>query len=140
VLKRGFAVLAFLLALSPAPRPVLAQEREGFVVIVNASNETTEMSEDLVARIFLRKVRTWRSGKPAVPVDSSLVSPVRLSFSRKVLGMSSGEIRDYWMKQTLSGGELAPSVRSTEQEILEFVRAESGRSLTSPRAPGCPWK
>jgi hypothetical protein len=49
-----------------------------------------------------------------------------LSFSRKVLGMSSGEIRDFWLKQTLSGGELAPTVRSTEQEILEFVKAEPG--------------
>ena len=61
-----------------------------------------------------------------VPVDHSLVSPLRGAFSRRALRLSVGEVRDYWMKQTLSGGELAPSIRNSEREILELVRTEQG--------------
>jgi ABC-type phosphate transport system substrate-binding protein len=84
------------------------------------------MSQDLVARMFLRKVRRWRSGKTTSPVDQSLASPVRVSFSKTVLGMSVGEIRDYWMNQTLSGAEPPPSVRSSDREVLEAVKSEPG--------------
>jgi ABC-type phosphate transport system substrate-binding protein len=117
-------VCLLLLALSPASRLVRAQEAEGFVVIVNASNGVKELSQDALARMFLRKTRSWPSGQAAVPVDHSLVSPLRSTFSRRVLGMSLGEVRDYWMKQTLSGGELAPAIRGSERDVLDFVRSE----------------
>jgi ABC-type phosphate transport system substrate-binding protein len=125
-LKRSTVVCALWLALSPAPWPALAQDSEGFVVIVNASNETRELTQELVARMFLRKARNWRGGQAVVPVDHSLISPLRTSFSRKVLGLSVSEIRNYWMRQTLSGGELAPAVRGSEREVLEFVKGEPG--------------
>jgi ABC-type phosphate transport system substrate-binding protein len=123
---RRSAVCLLLLALSPVPRPALAQEGEGYVVIVNASNGVRELSQDLVARMFLRKTRSWAGGQAVVPVDHSLVSPLRVAFSRHTLRLTGGEVRDYWMKQTLSGGELAPAIRTSEREILEFVRAEHG--------------
>lgn len=126
-MKRGFVVCVLLLALSPAPRAALAtQVDEDYVVIVNAANEVTEIRAELVARMFLRKVRQWRGGQTAVPVDQSLATPVRMSFSRNVLGMTGGEVREYWMKRTLSGGEVPPAVRSSEREVLELVRAEPG--------------
>ncbi len=125
-MKRSTVVCALWLALAPAPRPVLAQDGEAFVVVVHASNETRELTQELLARMFLRKARNWRGGQAVVPVDHSLISPLRTSFSRRVLGLSVSEIRDYWMKQTLSGGELAPSVRGSEREVLEFVKGEPG--------------
>ena len=125
-MKRRSAVCLLLLALSPVPRLAVAQEGEGYVVIVNASNGARELSQDLVARMFLRKTRSWAGGQAVVPVDHSLVTPLRGMFSRRVLGLSLGEVRDYWMKQTLSGGELGPVIRSSEREVLEFVRAELG--------------
>jgi ABC-type phosphate transport system substrate-binding protein len=107
----------------PTPRPGLAQNSEDFVVVVNASNDTRELTQELVARMFLRKVRNWRGGATVVPVDHSLISPLRTSFTKRVLGL---DVRNYWMRQTLSGGELAPAVRGSEREVLEFVKGESG--------------
>jgi ABC-type phosphate transport system substrate-binding protein len=124
--KRPSVVCLLLLALSPLPRPAIAQEGEGYVVIVNASNGVRELSQDMVARMFLRKTRSWTGGQAVVPVDHSLVSPVRSTFSRRALGLGVGQVREYWMKQTLSGGELAPTIRSSEREIVEFVKAEQG--------------
>jgi len=123
-LKRRVAVLLLALTLAPAPRLLRAEESAHFVVVVSASNDVSEMSQDLVARIFMRKVRAWRGGRPTMPVDLSLASPLRWSFSRKVLGLSVGEVRDYWMKETLSGGEVAPPIRPSEQEVLEFLKGE----------------
>jgi ABC-type phosphate transport system substrate-binding protein len=125
LLRRGLVVVALLLALVP-PRVGRGEGSGGYVVVVNASNEITEMPQDLVARMFLRKVRKWRSGQTTSPVDQSLASPVRIVFSKDVLGMSIGEIRDYWMKQTLSGADVPPSVRSSDLEVLEIVKAEPG--------------
>src|SRR5258707_57985 len=67
-LKRRLVVLLLALALAPAPRPVIAGEGENYIVVVNASNDVSEISQDLLARIFLRKVRSWRGGRAAVPV------------------------------------------------------------------------
>ena len=125
-MRRGFVVFALLLTLVPTPRVSRAQEGEGYVVIVNTSNDIAEMSQDLVARMFLRKVRKWRNGQTTTPVDQSMTAPVRLAFSRGVLGMTGGEVRDYWMKQTLSAAELPPAVRSSEREVLDLVKAEPG--------------
>jgi ABC-type phosphate transport system substrate-binding protein len=126
VLKRRSAACLLLLALSRVPQPAVAQEGESYIVIVNASNEVRELSQELVARMFLRKTRTWAGGQAVVPVDHSIVSPLRGAFSRRVLGLNLGDVRDYWMKQTLSGGELPPAIRASEREVLEFVRAERG--------------
>lgn len=119
-------MLLFTLALSPTPRPATAGEGENYIVVVNASSDVSEVSQDLLARIFLRKARTWRAGRSASPVDLSLASPLRAAFSRKVLGLSISEVRDFWMKQTLSGGDVAPPVRSSERDILDFVKSEPG--------------
>jgi ABC-type phosphate transport system substrate-binding protein len=125
-LKRRLVVLLLALALAPAPRPVIAGEGENYIVVVNASNDVSEISQDLLARIFLRKVRSWRGGRAAAPVDHSLASPLRSAFSRKVLSLSIGEVRDFWMKQTLSGGDVPPPVRASEREVLDFVKSEAG--------------
>ena len=125
-MKPRSAVCLLLLALAHVPQPAAAQEGESYVVVVNASNGVQQLSQDLVTRMFLRKTRSWAGGRAVVPVDHSLVSPLRNAFTRRVLGLTLGEVRDYWMKQTLSGGELAPAIRNSEREILEFVRAEQG--------------
>jgi ABC-type phosphate transport system substrate-binding protein len=123
---RRTAVCLLLLALSPVPERVLAQDGEGYVVIVNASNAVRELSQDTLARLFLRKTRGWSGGQAVVPVDHSLASPLRVTFSRRVLGMSISEVRDYWMRQTLSGGEVAPTIRASDREVLELVKSEAG--------------
>ena len=106
--RRLVVLLLFALVLTPAPRPAIASEGENYIVVVHASNDISEISQDLLSRIFLRRVRTWRGGRATAPVDQSLATPLRVAFSRKVLGLSINDVRDYWMKQTLSGGDVAP--------------------------------
>ena len=124
--RRLVVLLLFALALTSTPRPVIAGESESYIVVVNASNNISEISQDLLSRIFLRKVRAWHGGRATAPVDHSLATPIRVAFSRKALGFSINDVRDYWMKQTLSGGDVAPPIRSSERDVLEFVKSEPG--------------
>ncbi len=118
------AALVLLAALSPLDRASLAQQT--YVVIVNSANPASEVKKDVVARLYLRKLRRWPDGKPAVPVDQSAMAAVRTAFARDVLGLTLGEVRDYWLKQTLSGAEVPPTTRSSDHDVIEFVAAEPG--------------
>jgi len=117
----AFVLLA---ALSSVDRSSLAQEK--YRVIVNSTNPASELKRDVVARLYLRKLRRWPDGKAAVPVDQSATSAVGAAFARDVLGLSLGELRDYWLKQTLSGAAVPPTTRSSDHDVIEFVAAEPG--------------
>jgi ABC-type phosphate transport system substrate-binding protein len=98
----------------------------GFVLIANAANPASELSSDAVARFYLKKSRKWPDGRTVVPVDQSATSPVRTTFTREVLGRSMGEMRDYWLKQTLSGADVPPLTRGADSEVIEFVAQDAG--------------
>lgn len=119
---------SILLAAPPGPSP-----QEPFQVIVNAQNPVAELASDEVQRLFLRTARTFRGGPPAQPVDQSLSSPVRIQFAREVLGQTRGEVQDYWLKRMFSGREVPPPVLGSDQDVIEFVRAnEGGIGYVSP--------
>jgi ABC-type phosphate transport system substrate-binding protein len=101
-------------------------EEQAYRLVVHSTNPVSQIKSETVARLFLKKTRLWQDGRPAQPVDQSSTSSVRRAFSKQVLHLSIGEVRDYWMKQTLSSAEIPPPVRSGDSEILEFVRAEPG--------------
>jgi ABC-type phosphate transport system substrate-binding protein len=79
-----------------------------------------------VARIFLKRKREWNEGRPILPVDQSAASPTRGLFCREVLGMSLGEVRDYWTKIVLSGRDVPPPVQGGDANVMEFVRSQPG--------------
>ena len=123
-MRSGLVVLLSLAGLgAPAGVP---GEPQGYRVVVHASNSVGELSSEDVARLFLKKVRTWPDGRMAAPVDQSVTSPVRASFGRDVLGLSVGAQKDYWLKQTLSGREVPPRALEGDAAVLEFVAAQQG--------------
>ncbi len=135
---RGLVVLLSLLGLrAPAGDP---GEPAGYRVVVHASNSVGQLSSEDVARLFLKKVRTWPDGRLAAPVDQSLTSPVRANFTREVLQLSIGAQKDYWLKQTLSGREVPPRALEGDAAVLTFVAAQQGAiayvSQETPLPPG----
>ncbi len=102
------------------------REPQGYRVVVHASNPVAQLSADEVARLFLKKVRTWPDGRMAAPVDQSVTSAVRASFSRSVLQLSVGAQKDYWLRQTLSGREVPPRALEGDTAVLDFVAAQQG--------------
>jgi hypothetical protein len=51
---------------------------------------------------------------------------VRTVFTREVLGKTIGEMRDYWLKQTLSGADVPPVTRGGDVDVIRFVAEDAG--------------
>jgi ABC-type phosphate transport system substrate-binding protein len=97
-----------------------------YVVVVNDSNPTSALSSSELARVFRKTVRQWTNGVMIAPVDQSFHSPVRLRFSRDILGRSPGQMQEYWLRETYSGGGAPPPVRESDAAVLDFVLAHAG--------------
>ncbi len=112
------AVIAIVILASPNVR---AQGR-GYKLIVNTSNSVSSLSRGEVARIFLKKSTRFPNGRGASPVDLSVNSPVRDSFSKDVQGKSASAVDAYWQQQIFSGKDIPPPQKS-EAAAIDFVRS-----------------
>ena len=93
-----------------------------YKVIVNPANPETSISKSALSRIFLKKSTRFLDGHGASPVDLSLSSPVRESFSKSVVGKSSSEVDAFWQQQIFSGKDIPPPQKS-ESAAIDYVRS-----------------
>jgi ABC-type phosphate transport system substrate-binding protein len=119
-MKLTITLLVGVLSLSTAPAPSPAQD---FAVVVNASNPVSSLSKDEVAKLFLKKTVSWKSGQSAAPVELPATAKVRESFAREVLNKSVAQVRSYWQQQIFSGRDVPPPEKPTEDDVLAYVRA-----------------
>jgi ABC-type phosphate transport system substrate-binding protein len=118
--------LSGALLLNPSP-PVQGAEKGGtFKLIVNASNSNTSLSISDASQLFLKRTTRWGNGGSVQPVDLPTTSPVREGFSREVLGRPAVAIEAYWNKQIFSGQAVPPVVKSTEREVVSYVKENAG--------------
>jgi ABC-type phosphate transport system substrate-binding protein len=100
-------------------------ELPGCKVIVNGTVDGSAVPRDLLANIFLKKVRRWGDGRPIVAVDQSLNSDVRRQFTRDVLGRNPYEVLNYWVKQ-INKGTRPPNVMESDVDVLKYVAGTPG--------------
>jgi ABC-type phosphate transport system substrate-binding protein len=86
------------------------------VVVVNEAGPASLPRSELT-KIFLRK------SPELVAVDQRKESPARSAFSRSVLGRPVAAIASYWQQQIFSGGEAPPVEKSSDSDVLAYVRA-----------------
>jgi ABC-type phosphate transport system substrate-binding protein len=99
---------------------------QSFQVIVNEGNATSSISKDDLSNIFLKKKTKWDDGSAVTPVDLNARSAVREAFSQDVHGRGVGAIRSYWQQAAFSGAGTAPLERSSDAEVIGFVKANPG--------------
>lgn len=98
----------------------------GFKIIVNSSNSSTKISKADLNAIFLKKMVKWSDGIPAVPVNQSKKSAVRDSFTTSVHGKSVAAVDSYWQQQIFSGRDVPPAEKTSDADVLAFVKANAG--------------
>jgi ABC-type phosphate transport system substrate-binding protein len=123
-LSRFFAaaVAACLLAL-PSATPLAAQD---FKVIVNSANPISEIPAAALSKIFLKEAAGFPGGGPATPVDLSKSSPVRATFSKRIIGRPVSAVDTYWQQQIFSGKEVPPAAKASDDDVIAFVKATPG--------------
>jgi ABC-type phosphate transport system substrate-binding protein len=92
-------------------------------VVVNANNAFASAPREEIARIFLKKNTTFSDGHPAMPVDLDEGSAVRKAFSREILGKDVAAVLAYWQEMIFSGRGTPPAQRTSDSDILDFVRS-----------------
>jgi len=97
-----------------------------FVVIVNPLNPTSTIGKSAVARLFLKQTPLWEHGEKAVPVDLDSRSEVRADFTTAVLKRTVPAVVAYWNQKVFSGAEVPPMQKTSDAQVLEFVRANPG--------------
>jgi ABC-type phosphate transport system substrate-binding protein len=121
-MKRIILMVAALV-LGATVRPASAQD---VVVIVNAANGQASISKDQLSAVFLKKSLKWNNGSPAAPVDQAKGSKARETFTRTVHGRSAAALDAYWQQQIFAGKDVPPSEKSSDADVIAFVKANPG--------------
>ena len=114
------AALVLLLMASPAV------SEPGVLIVVHAQHPSPAITRGMLVDVYMKKVRVWEDGTPVLPVDQSLTSPTRVSFSKEALRQSLLAVESYWNQQIFAGRGVPPPVRRNDEEVLAFVEAYRG--------------
>lgn len=105
-----------------------AEETHQLAVIVSSNPEIATI-QPLAARelslIYWRKKQYWQGGVRAHPVNLHAEHPLRLYFSKAVLGNLPNEQADYWNGLYFHGTTPPYSVQS-EEAVLRYVANTKG--------------
>jgi ABC-type phosphate transport system substrate-binding protein len=96
-----------------------------FKVICHPGVKGNKVPRETLAEIFLKRTVKWGDGAAIEPVDRSMTSPLRVSFSRKVLGRSPAEVQIYWSK-AMRDGIRPPVVKGSDEDVIAFVSGTPG--------------
>jgi ABC-type phosphate transport system substrate-binding protein len=118
----SLSIASLLLA---APVQTKAQT-EQFVVIVNAVNPESSADAETLAAVFLKQRKKWKNGESILPVDHSVVSPIRSLFATEVFGQQASALQAYWEGEVVAGRNSPPPVRDSDEQVLAFVSANPG--------------
>jgi len=114
--------VAVLAAGTTAP---VASAEARFRVIVHPEVKGSQIQRAALTSIFLRRGAKWGDGSAVRPVDQSLRSPLRASFSSDVLQQNLIEVQMYWQRE-IASGHVPPPVKSSDDEIVSFVASTPG--------------
>jgi ABC-type phosphate transport system substrate-binding protein len=120
-LRRLLLPLIVVAAFAP---PVVSADAT-YRVIVNPQVKGTQIPRASLTSIFLKQAARWGDGKPALPIDQSVQSPVRRAFSNDVLQQAVVAVQVYWVRQ-MSAGVVPPPVKASDEEVVSFVATTPG--------------
>lgn len=91
-------------------------------VIIHLSNPVSILKKEEVSNFFLKKATLWETGRTVQPVDQNESSPARISFTEEIHGKELHSVVGYWKKQIFSGRDVPPVEKSSDREVIAFVR------------------
>lgn len=118
-------LFGLVVATSLASR-VASGESPAFRVVVHTTHPANSIDTELLAMLFLKSTQVWPDGSPVLPIDQSMVAPVRRTFTEAVFRQPMSAVQAYWESQVAGGGPKPPLVRSSDRAVLEYVAAHPG--------------
>ncbi len=116
-------ILTFLVLTVPT---IAGSQGQRFKMVVNKANSSKTISKQQLEKIFLKETGTWSNGQPVIPVDQTASSSTRQGFSNTIFGRDTNSIKSHWQRQIFSGRGVPPPEKASDDEVLAFVRVNSG--------------
>jgi ABC-type phosphate transport system substrate-binding protein len=123
-LRRALLSVLALTVLTAGALPVVSADAS-FRVIVHPQVKGSQIPRAVLTSIFLKQAPRWGDGTVVLPVDQSVRSLVRKSFSGDVLQQGIVEVQVYWQRK-MSAGVVPPPVKTSDEEIVSFVASTPG--------------
>jgi ABC-type phosphate transport system substrate-binding protein len=123
-LRRIDRLVLVLAALVAGAGQVVSADAQ-YRVIVHPQVKGTQIPRAALSSIFLKQAPRWGDGRPVIPVDQSVRSAVRRSFSGDVLQQGLVEVQIYWQRK-MANGVTPPPVKTSDEEIVSFVASTPG--------------
>lgn len=121
-----FGALLTLLAVgAPVTAQTTARPPSTLAVVANTAVPEDSLTTAEVRRIYLRRQRFWRDGTAVAPVNLPATSPIRLAFSRAVLGRAPRDLVEFWNDLYFHGIQ-PPPVLDSERAVLLYVARTPG--------------
>jgi ABC-type phosphate transport system substrate-binding protein len=125
-MKRFLApIVVALVLVVAAGSSSLAGEPE-YRVVVHASRGIKTISQADLGDCFTRRKLEWADGVRVTPLDLTVLSDVRRSFTKDVFGGSVNSVMAYWEKEISMGRRHPPSVKASDEEVIAFVQSNEG--------------
>ncbi len=119
------SVLVLSCLLLAGQTSVDAASGASYRVIVHNQVKGARISRGALSSIFLKQAPKWNDGSAILPVDQSVRSSVRRSFSGDGLLQGVAEVQIYWQRR-MSQGVTPPPVKATDEEVVAFVASTPG--------------
>ncbi len=123
-MRRAVLAVAVLPVLVAGAAPAASAEAR-FRVIVNPQVKGNQIPRASLSSIFLGRAPRWVDGSDVRPVDQSVRSPLRVSFSNDVHLQGVMEIQVYWQRE-IAKGHVPPPVKTSDEEVVEYVASTPG--------------
>ena len=119
---------AFILALAVGTAASASPSVSGdvpFRVIVHPQVKGSQIPRAALSSIFLKQAPKWGDGSPVQPIDQSVQSSVRKSFSADILQQGIVAVQVYWQRK-MSNGVVPPPVKTSDEEVVAYVASTPG--------------
>jgi ABC-type phosphate transport system substrate-binding protein len=90
------------------------------VVIVNKGNDN-QVDRAFVVKVYTGEAKTWGNGGAITALDLPEDSPVRVSFTSRVLGKSVSSMKSLWTEYVFSGKATPPKQLGSDEEVKKLV-------------------
>lgn len=89
-------------------------------VIVHPSNTAT-LDSNAIKRIYLGKLKSYSTGRKAIPIAFKEGTKTSEAFNQKVIGKSASQLKAYWSKLLFTGKGTPPKQVSSDAEMLQLI-------------------
>ncbi|MFQ5501111.1 MAG: hypothetical protein ACE5EQ_02295 [Phycisphaerae bacterium] len=95
-------------------------------VVVSPKNPITTVSSRDLHRIFLRQKTKWPNHWKITVYDQHTKNPIRTEFSRRILGKTPAQLKEYWLNLKLTRGLKPSKTCRSPRLVKQYLKRVKG--------------